>query len=77
VADNLLLPAQVDKVVIVVKSASTSTRDLQKVHSILERQNASILGVILNQVEKGAIDYYHPRYRKYYKTDKVKPNVRA
>jgi capsular exopolysaccharide synthesis family protein len=77
VADNLLLPGQVDKVVIVVKSASTSTRDLQKVHSILERQNASILGVILNQVERGAIDYYHPRYRKYYKTDNVKPNVKA
>lgn len=77
VADNLLLPGQVDKVVIVVKSATTSSRDLQKVHSILERQNASILGVILNQVEKGAIDYYHPRYRKYYRTDNVKPNVKA
>jgi capsular exopolysaccharide synthesis family protein len=68
VPDNLLLPTQVDRVIIVVKSTSTSTRDFQKVHALLERRNASILGVILNQVERRAIDYYHPRYRKYYTT---------
>ncbi len=66
VPDNLLLPTQVDRVIVVVKSTSTSTRDFQKVHKLLEARNASILGVILNQVERGAIDYYHPRYRKYY-----------
>ncbi len=75
VPDNLLLPAQVDKVIVVVKSTSTSTRDFQKVHKLLEARNASILGVILNQVERGAIDYYHPRYRKYYAPNDGKATV--
>lgn len=66
VPDILLLVSAVDRVILVVKASSTSKRDLRKAQKLLKKANAHILGVILNQANQRDVDYYHPRYRKYY-----------
>lgn len=69
VPDNFLLATAVDRVILVLKASGTSTRDLRKSHAILQKLNAKILGVILNQANRRDVDYYHRRYRKYYRPD--------
>ena len=68
VPDNLLLVAGLDRVIIVVRASHTTKRDLRKTQRILEHANAQIIGVVLNQANPLDVPYYHPRYRKYYKT---------
>jgi tyrosine-protein kinase Etk/Wzc len=66
VPDNLLLVTAIDRVILVVKASSTSKRELRKTQAVLQRANAKILGLVLNQAHRRDIDYYHRRYRKYY-----------
>ena len=67
VPDNLLLVGGLDRVILVVKANGTSKRDLRKAQAALQQANAQVLGVVLNQANPVDIQYYHPRYRKYYK----------
>jgi Mrp family chromosome partitioning ATPase len=66
VPDNLLLATIIDRVIIVAKATGTSTRDLRKAQTEIERAGGRILGVVLNQANPRDVPYYHPRYRKYY-----------
>jgi capsular exopolysaccharide synthesis family protein len=66
VPDNLLFLTMLDRAIIVIKATATSKRDLQKAQKSLERMDANILGVILNQANPRDVHYYHPRYSKYY-----------
>jgi polysaccharide biosynthesis transport protein len=68
VPDNLLLVTTIDRVLLVVKASATSKRDLRKTEAILRQTNVKILGVILNQAHPRDVDYYQPRYQKYYKS---------
>ncbi len=72
VPDNLMLVASVDRVILVAKASTTSIRELRKAHRALQRADARFLGVVLNQANPRDVDYYHPRYRKYYQTDDPK-----
>ncbi len=72
VPDNLLLVAGLDRVILVARASHTSTRDLRKTQVALQQANARILGVVLNQANPHDVHYYHPRYRKYYKTGEPK-----
>jgi succinoglycan biosynthesis transport protein ExoP len=67
VPDNLLLVTAFDRVILVVRASKTSKRELRKVESMLERANANLLGVILNEANRSDVHYYDHRYRKYYK----------
>ena len=66
VPDNLLLASIIDRVILVAKATGTSTRDLRKAQTVIERAGGRILGVVLNQADQRDVPYYHPRYRKYY-----------
>lgn len=72
VPDNLMLVASVDRVILVANATATSIRDLRKAHRTLQRADARFLGVVLNQANRRDVDYYHPRYRKYYQPDDQK-----
>lgn len=66
VPDNLLLAPALDRVILVVRASATSKRDLQKAQAILQKVNARILGIVVNQANRRDVHYYHPRYRRYY-----------
>jgi capsular exopolysaccharide synthesis family protein len=77
VSDNLLLVTALDRVILVVKASVTSKRDLRKCQAALQRANAQILGVVLNQANPRDVQYYRPRYRKYYKPADGKETAEA
>jgi Mrp family chromosome partitioning ATPase len=77
VSDNLLLVTLLDRVILVAKASVTSKRDLRKAQLALQRTNAQILGVVLNQADARDVQYYQPRYRKYYKLGEAKPAQEA
>lgn len=63
VADTVVLAPLVDGVLLVVKSESTVVDKIKMAKSQLEMADASILGVVLNEVKVGKEDY---RYYQYY-----------
>jgi len=66
VPDNLLLAHVVDRALLIAKATQTSTRELRKAQSALERAGGRLLGVVLNHANARDVPYYHRRYRKYY-----------
>lgn len=71
VTDASLLSAMVDGVLLVVKTASTKIEMVQEAKSSLEKANAKIIGVVLNQVDANSSNYYY-HYYYYAKDDKKK-----
>jgi capsular exopolysaccharide synthesis family protein len=67
VPDNLLLLAQLERVILVCRASHTSKRDLQRAHRHIQQANARILGVVLNQAHRNDVEYFRPRYRRYYR----------
>jgi capsular exopolysaccharide synthesis family protein len=66
VPDNLLLLTAFDRVMLVARAGQTTARELRQAQRILERGDARILGVVLNQANRHDVQYYHPRYARYY-----------
>lgn len=73
VTDASLLSAMVDGVLLVVKTASTKIEMVQNTKSSLEKANAKIIGVVLNQVDVNGSNYYYHYY--YYSKDDKKKNM--
>jgi capsular exopolysaccharide synthesis family protein len=63
VTDPVVLSPEVDGVVMVIKSGSTSGDAAVRSKSLLESANARILGAVLNGVKIGDL---HGRYGRYY-----------
>jgi len=66
VSDNLTLASMVDGVILVVRAGHTQARDLLRAKELLERVNASLLGVVINQVSPRESRRYYSRYLQYY-----------
>ena len=64
--DSMIMGTLVDGVVIVSKYKHTPIAALNATKKSLENVNANILGVVLNQVEKGSKKYYGHYYGHYY-----------
>ena len=67
VADTSLLAQLVDRIVLVIDVSHTRRRDALRAKDILTRANAQILGIVLNRVHPGNLDYYY--YHNYESTD--------
>jgi capsular exopolysaccharide synthesis family protein len=67
VPDNLLLLTQLERVVLVCRASHTSKRDLHRAQEHIGQANARILGVVLNQAHRNDVEYFRPRYRRYYR----------
>jgi len=72
VTDASLLSTMVDGVLLLVKTASTKIEMVQESKALLERVNAKIIGVILNQVDANGSNYYYQYYYYYGDRDKRK-----
>jgi capsular exopolysaccharide synthesis family protein len=73
VSDSLVMATGLDSVLLVVRGRKTSRRDLRKAKRALDRTRARIVGVILNEADPRDVDYYRPRYQKYYRSEKQQP----
>lgn len=72
VTDASLLSTMVDGVLLVVKTAFTKIELVQETKSLLDRTNAKIIGVVLNQVDVNGGNYY---YYYYYAKDEKKNSI--
>jgi capsular exopolysaccharide synthesis family protein len=62
VTDSILLSVDMDCVVLVVRSGSTTKAALRRTRELLEQVNARVLGVVVNAVDVNSPDYYHYYY---------------
>jgi polysaccharide biosynthesis transport protein len=67
-AEPLEMATSVDGVIVVTRAGSTSRKQVASVIELLGRLRANVLGVVLNQVNKGMSESYHyyGYYGKYY-----------
>lgn len=69
VADAAILSASVDGVVMVVDSKKTKRRDIQKAREAIEGVGGTILGVVINRLNRrGSLDYYYSHYGYHYES---------
>jgi len=69
VTDAVLLAAEADSVLLVVRSRKTTKPALRRTRMVLSQVNARVTGVVVNAVERHAEQYYQYAYRdvmKYY-----------
>lgn len=73
ISDALIISAQTDGVVMVIKSGETPKESAKEARRILSNINAKILGVVLNSVDQSAMRYsYYYNYYRYYYSDENK-----
>lgn len=79
VIDAAIIAAQTNATVLVIKSKSINYKLAQKVKEQLEKANANLIGVVLNQVRKRDYQYqygyrygYNYKYYSYYVKDEEK-----
>jgi Mrp family chromosome partitioning ATPase len=65
VSDSLSIAAQVDGVVIVIRSGVTRKKALARTYELLVRSNAKILGAVVNDVDLKLENYYTYSYKGY------------
>jgi succinoglycan biosynthesis transport protein ExoP len=65
VSDSLSIAAEVDGVVIVVRSGVTRKKALSRTYELLVRSSAKILGAVVNDVDLKMENYYTYSYRGY------------
>jgi capsular exopolysaccharide synthesis family protein len=67
-AEPLQMAAVVDGVVVVIRAGQTHRAALQSVLATLRRLRATVLGVVLNDMNQGSTSgyYYYNHYSKYY-----------
>jgi len=59
VADSFIMSSKVDGVVVIVRSGSTTRPALSRVTENLRRNNANLLGFVLNAVNSKSAEYYY------------------
>jgi capsular exopolysaccharide synthesis family protein len=64
--DTTSLAPKIDATLFVVRYGSSSTRTSRKALELLNRRQANILGLVCNDVETAAQEYYYYRYPEYY-----------
>ena len=64
--DTTSLAPKIDAAIFVVRYGSSSTRTSRKALELLERRQANVLGLVCNDVEVSAQEYYYYRYPEYY-----------
>jgi polysaccharide biosynthesis transport protein len=57
-----LLSVDMDSVVLVTRSGSTTKAALRRTRELLAQVNARVLGVVVNAVDVNSPDYYHYYY---------------
>jgi capsular exopolysaccharide synthesis family protein len=69
-AEAMQVAKSVDGVVVMARAGQTSRRAVATVLATLKRLRANIIGLVLNEVDKGSTNdyYYYSDYRKYYST---------
>ncbi len=75
VTDASIISTYVDGTILVVKSGRTEVETVKRAKELLEKINANIIGVVLNNINKKQIGYsYYPYY--YYSDDEEKKRKR-
>ncbi|HEX4085160.1 MAG TPA: polysaccharide biosynthesis tyrosine autokinase [Chthoniobacteraceae bacterium] len=64
--DTTSLAPKIDATIFVVRYGSSSTRTSRKALEMLHRRQANVLGLVCNDVEIAAQEYYYYRYPEYY-----------
>jgi len=64
--DTTSLAPKIDATLFVVRYGSSSTRTSRKALELLGRRQANVLGLVCNDVEIAAQEYYYYRYPEYY-----------
>ena len=69
-AEAMQVAKSVDGVVVMARAGQTSRRAVATVLATLKRLRANVIGLVLNEVDKGSTNdyYYYSDYRKYYST---------
>jgi len=69
-AEAMQVAKSVDGVVVMARAGQTSRRAVATVLATLKRLRANIIGLVLNEVDRGSTNdyYYYSDYRKYYST---------
>jgi Mrp family chromosome partitioning ATPase len=62
VTDAVRLSAEVDAVILVIRSAQTSKAALRRSVALLEQVNAKLLGVVFNAFDRTSPDHYYSYY---------------
>ena len=65
VTDAVLLSAEVDSCLLVVRAAKTTNAALLRTRDLLQQVNARVLGVVLNAVNLESQDAYYYNYHYY------------
>ncbi len=67
-AEAMQVAKSVDGVVVMARAGQTSRRAVATVLATLKRLRANVIGLVLNEVDKGSTNdyYYYSDYRKYY-----------
>jgi capsular exopolysaccharide synthesis family protein len=70
-AEAMQVAKAVDGVVVMARAGQTSRRAVATVLATLKRLRANIIGLVLNEVDRGSTDdyYYYSDYRKYYSSN--------
>jgi capsular exopolysaccharide synthesis family protein len=64
--DTTSLAPKIDATIFVVRYGASSTRTSRKALEMLHRRQANVLGLVCNDVEIAAQEYYYYRYPEYY-----------
>jgi capsular exopolysaccharide synthesis family protein len=64
--DTTSLAPKIDATIFVLRYGSSSTRTSRKALELLNRRQANVLGLVCNDVEVSAQEYYYYRYPEYY-----------
>jgi capsular exopolysaccharide synthesis family protein len=64
--DTTSLAPKIDATIFVVRYGSSSMRTSRKAIELLQRRQANVLGLVCNDVEISAQEYYYYRYPEYY-----------
>jgi succinoglycan biosynthesis transport protein ExoP len=64
--DTTSLAPKIDATIFVVRYGTSSMRTSQKALDLLHRRQANVLGLVCNDVEISAQEYYYYRYPEYY-----------
>ncbi|MGA3172622.1 MAG: polysaccharide biosynthesis tyrosine autokinase [Chthoniobacteraceae bacterium] len=65
--DTTSLAPKIDATIFVLRYGSSSTRTSRKALELLLRRQANVLGLVCNDVEIAAQEYYYYRYPEYYR----------
>ncbi len=79
VADALIISSRVDGVLLVAKSAKTTTEVLRQAQKSLQSIDAPLLGLVLNDMNDAQLGYYRHRYyrKNYYSLTEEERQARA